>query len=279
MKLIADSGGTKTDWRTISDQGEIGQFRTAGIQPNYMGVEEISAVLKNCEDYVTPDEISEIYFYGAGCSTDSNKALVGTALREHFSEPKIEVSHDLLAAARALCGREKGIACILGTGSNSALFDGQKIIENVTSLGYLLGDEGSGTDMGKRLLKAYLRKEVPEDIRDIFLSRYMWTDEEIVQNLYQSGNPQKFVSQFSKFVFQNLKKPYLHQLAYEGFESFIRVNVEPYTDYKNVPVHFTGSVAFYFANVLRQVGTDRGIHIKHIVEGPIAGLVLYHKEG
>ena len=278
MKLIADSGSTKTDWRTLNENGEIGQFKTQGIQPNYMSLDEIAQVIKVGLQDLASDDISEIYFYGSGCSSETNQKVIRNAIQPFFKKANIDVNHDLLAAARALCGREKGIACILGTGSNSGLYDGECFVENVRSLGYLLGDEGSGTYIGKKLLVALLRDELPVLTKTNFQSRFKMTERQVIENLYKAQKPQQFLSQFSKFVFQNIKEPFLYKLVYDAFVDFIEVNVKPYSNYENVPVHFTGSVAFYFGNILRKVGQDQGILVKHIVEGPIAGLTLYHKE-
>lgn len=276
MILIAESGATKTDWRLVNGD-DIRQARSAGINPNYMKVDAIHTVITDGLIEFKKEDIHNVYFYGSGCSSQTNKTIIQSAVNSLFPNAHVEVNHDLLAAARSLCGHDKGIACILGTGSNSGLYDGKDIVENVISLGYMLGDEGSGTYLGKKLLVHYLRRELPEKVSANFQSRFKMPDSEIVEKVYKSERPQQFISQFSKFVFQNIKNPFLYKMVYDAFVKFMEVSVKPYTGYDMVPVHFTGSVAFYFGNILRQVGADMGINVRHIVEGPIAGLVLYHQ--
>jgi len=277
MILIADSGSTKTDWRIIDSNGNVSQARSQGINPNYTPHDQIIPIVKEGLKDHLDDPIERIYFYGSGCASEVNQQLVYGAFSNLFPNARTEVTHDVMAAARALCGTDKGIACILGTGSNSCLFDGKKIIDNVRSLGYILGDEGSGNWLGKQLLLSYFHGTLPEKIKANFRKRFEMTDSEIIRNLYAVESPVRYLAQFSKFIFQNIKEPFLYRLVYDAFTAFIKVNVLPYEGSKELPVHFTGSVAFYFGNILRQAGTDQGIYIKHIIEGPIAGLTLYHK--
>ena len=277
MKLIADSGSTKTDWRIIDPKGQVIQLKSEGINPNYTPKERISEIVKAGLGDHLKEAINEIYYYGSGCGSESNQYLIKDVLADIFPNSQIAVTHDMMAAARALCGTEKGIACILGTGSNSCLFDGQKITDNVQSLGFILGDEGSANWLGKKLLLAYFRRELPEKLKQNFQKRFKMTDSEIVQNLYASESSARFLAQFSKFIFQNIKSPFLYRLVYDSFVEFIKVNITPYKGHSELPIHFTGSVAFYFANILRLAGVDQKIRIQHIVESPIAGLTLYHK--
>jgi N-acetylglucosamine kinase-like BadF-type ATPase len=197
---------------------------------------------------------------------------------KYFPKADIEVGWDLLAAARALCGHEPGIACILGTGSNSCSYDGEKITDNVANLGWILADEGSGTYMGKRLIFDYFRKEMPESLAKQFHARFSWSREEVLEKVYQQEKPGAFLASFAKFIFQHLKEPYCYQLAYQSFTDFFENNVMKYENYKNLKVHFTGSIGFYFSDVVRQVANDKGITVKNILEGPIAGLTLYHQK-
>jgi N-acetylglucosamine kinase-like BadF-type ATPase len=197
---------------------------------------------------------------------------------QHFPKASSEIGWDLLAAARALCGREPGIACILGTGSNSCLYDGEKIIDNVANLGWILADEGSGTYLGKRLVFDYFRREMPESLAQQFHARFPWTREEVLEKVYQLEKPGAFLASFAKFIFQHIKEPYCYQLAYRSLSDFFENNVMKYENYKNLKVHFTGSIGFYFSDILRQVANDKGITVKNILEGPIAGLTLYHQK-
>ena len=278
MILIADSGGTKTEWRILDEGGNTLQARTKGINPYYQEKEVIVEQLKTeLVDYLDKG-VKQIYFYGAGCSSESNKKTISDCFHSIYSDARVEVHSDLMAAARSLCGYDKGIACILGTGANSCLYDGNEILENVASLGYLLGDEGSGSYLGNRLLGQFMRGELPESISAKLVKRFDLTNDLILESVYQKEMPIRYMAGFSKFIFQNIKEPHLYKLVYDGFEIFFQKNILKYTDYQNVPVHFTGAVSFYFSNILRQVGSDLGITVKHIVEGPIAGLTLYHQK-
>lgn len=277
MILIADSGSTKTDWRIINSEGRISQAQCGGINPYYLDsatiLAEIQSVLPQLED-----EISEIYFYGSGCSTDGNIAKVHKAISHVFPESKIQINHDLLAAAHALCGEEQGIACILGTGTNSCLYDGGHIIDNISSLGYILGDEGGGIYLGKRLISDYLRRNMPDKVSGKIEQRFNLSKDDVLRQVYLEEGGSKYIASFSKFIFQNIKEPYLYQLVYDAFTEFFERNVMKYENYQNYKVHFTGSVAFYYSDILRQVANDKGIVVRNIIESPISGLTLYHQK-
>jgi glucosamine kinase len=281
MILIADSGGSKTDWRFILKDGSIGQASAPGFNPYYQPVEDLK---KTLTEILVPhvsrssEAVEKIFFYGAGVSSLKNQLTVKSALLEFFPEAHIEIGWDLLAAARALCGHEPGIACILGTGSNSCLYDGKSIVENVANLGWILADEGSGANIGKKFLVDYLRKKMPEKLSQQFQARFPLTREEFLEKVYQHEKPSAFLASFAKFIFQHLKEPYCYKLVYDSFEEFYENNVMKYAGYKNLKVHFTGSIAFYFSDILRQVANDKGITVKNILEGPIAGLTLYHTQ-
>ncbi len=278
MILIADSGSTKTDWRIIAEDGSIQQLKTEGFNPYYQSSSEISRVVKRDLLPKITSDISTIHFYGAGCANPEKNAIVKDALQENFQNCTIEINSDLLAAARATCNHEQGIACILGTGSNSCLFDGKEIIENVRPLGFVMGDEGSGAYLGKMLLISYLRSELPEELAEKFSDRYRVSIDEVLQKVYKESFPNKYLASYSKFLFDNISEPYIYQLVYQAFEIFLKKNVMKYENHENVKVHFVGSIAFYYANVLRQVASDLGIAVKNILETPIAGLTLYHQK-
>jgi len=278
MILIADSGTTKTEWRIIDQNGKITQTKSEGVNPYYMSASQISEIFEEGLSDHLNSPFEAIYFYGAGCSSDKNKRIISACLQILFPNARIEVDHDLLAAARSLCGAEKGIACILGTGSNSCLYDGHTIIDNVMSLGYLLGDEGSGNYIGRQLLTHYLKSQLPEIVKQHFDKRFGLQKHEILENIYRSNLPARYFAGFSKFVFQNIHDPFLYKMVYDGFKTFLEANVIKYKDYQQIPIHFTGSVAFYYSNILRQAGTDLGLSIRHIVEGPIAGLTLFYQK-
>jgi N-acetylglucosamine kinase-like BadF-type ATPase len=279
MILIADSGGSKTDWRLIQKDGSIGQASAPGFNPYYQPIEDLK---KNVQEVLLPkinhDIVNKIFFYGAGVSSVKNQLTIKSAFLEFFPEAQIEIGWDLLAAARALCGHEPGIACIMGTGSNSCLYDGQKIIDNVANLGWILADEGSGANIGRKFLVDYLRKRMPEKLSAQFHQRFPLSREEFLEKVYQQEKPSAFLASFAKFIFQHLDDRYCYKLVYDSFAEFYENNVMKYDNYQNLKVHFTGSISFYFSDILRQVANDKGITVKNILEGPIAGLTLFHQK-
>jgi len=278
MILIADSGGSKTDWRFIGQDGTIGQANALGFNAYYQPVDDLR---KNIRESVIPsvkEQVSEIFFYGSGVSSPKNQQAIKDTFMEFFPNAQIEIGWDLLAAARALCGHEPGIACIMGTGSNSCLYDGEKIIDNVANLGWILADEGSGANIGKKFLIDYLRKKMPMQLSEQFRERFPLSREEFLEKIYQQPKPSTFLASFAKFIFQHLKEPYCYNLVYNSFAEFYENNVMKYENYQNLKVHFTGSISFYFSDLLRQVANDRGITVKNILESPIAGLTLYHQK-
>ena len=274
--LIADSGFTKTDWRIIDEKGEISQAKTAGINPYYQTEEEMLKEIQSLHSQV-PDRIDRIYYYGTGCSSGTNREKIASLLKRYYPHAEIDVNHDLLAAARSLCGDQPGIACIIGTGTNSCLYDGQKIISNIPSLGWAIADEGGGTYLGKVLVTDYYRKDMPKHLRVIFKERFELTKDGFLSKIYQEPMPGRFLASFAKFINEHIKEPYMYELVYTAFSTFITKNVVKYEGYRELPVHFTGSVAYYFSNLLRKVAADEGIYIKHISEHPIAGLTLFHQ--
>lgn len=279
MKLIADSGSTKTDWRTVAPDGTIGQARTIGFNPYYQDSATIATeLLTNLKPQVA-GTITEIYFYGAGVTGPEKAEVIAAALRAVFPEAAtIDVQSDLLGAARALCGRSAGIACILGTGSNTCLADGGEIVQQVPTLGFWLGDEGSGSYLGRTFVPRYLRGELPDDLRDRFAKRFPdCTRENVLERAYRQEYPNRYFAGFSKFLFDHRRHPYVYRFLYDAFALFFETYVCRYPDYPNRAVHFTGSVAFYYADFLRQVANDRGITLGYILETPIAGLALYHQ--
>lgn len=277
MIIIADSGSSKIDWRLLAHDGTIQQASSPGFNPYYQPLDHLKKSIRESLIPVVQGDVKKVFFYGTGVSSPRNQDLVRSAFLEFFPGATVNIEWDLLGAARALCGREKGIACILGTGSNSCLYDGNTITDQVANLGWILADEGSGTNLGKTLLVDYLRKKMPEDLSKQFQQRFPFTREEFLERIYQQEKPSTFLATFSKFIFQHLKEPYCYRLVYNGFSEFYENNVMKYPDYQNVKVHFVGSIAFYYSDLLRQVANDKGVTVKNILETPIAGLTLYHQ--
>lgn len=278
MILIADSGSTKTDWRIIDKEGAIAQAKTVGINPYHLQEEQIVEILRNELLPQIKPSVAQVHFYGAGCATETASSSVKNALSAVFAEAEIHVYTDLFAAARALCGHEPGIACIIGTGANSCLYDGKEISDNIPPLGYILGDEGSGTYIGKELLNRYLKRDMPAPLSQQFEKRYQITVADVLENTYQKPQANRYLASFSKFAFHHLKHPYIAHMIYDGFTAFFDKNICKYAHYQQYSVHFTGSIAFYYGNMLRQVANDKGVTVRNIMETPIAGLTLYHQQ-
>lgn len=278
MIIIADSGGSKIDWRFIKSDKSIDQAHSPGFNPYYQPIDHLQQIITTELIPKATEPVRKIFYYGTGVSSEKNQEMIRSVFLQAFPQAVIEVGWDLLAAARALCGHEAGIACILGTGSNSCLYDGRQIVGNVANLGWILADEGSGAYIGKQFIKDYFRQKMPTELAKQFHARFPWSREEVLEKVYQQERPSAFLASFTRFIFQHLKEPYCYNLIYKSFSDFYENNVMGYPDYQKYPVHFTGSVAFYFNDILRQAAMDKGIFVKNILEGPIAGLTLYHQK-
>ncbi len=274
MILIADSGLTKTDWCGIN-KGSIFCIQTQGINPFHQPQETILAILyKELLPQLPVEPIEYIYFYGSGCTLQKGKQL-NSCLKKVFGEQtRTEVYSDLLGAARALCGHSSGIACILGTGSNSCYYDGEKIVDNVPPLGYIIGDEGSGAYMGKRLIADCMRKQLPENIRLAFNNEYQFTQEEIIQRIYRDPLPNRFLAGMMPFIVKFRHEPAMHKLIMESFGSFIIRNLSQYP--ARVPVYATGSVAHYLQEEISEAMKLHGFTLMHIEKTPLNGLANFH---
>lgn len=279
MILLADSGSTKTDWRLVTATENIGQVQTVGFNPMYQEAEEVYKALHDTLLPQLPEESPEaVYFYGAGCSSPERNKRVEDALRMAFPTAEIHVDHDLMGAARALCGREAGIACILGTGSNSCLYDGKTITDNVPSLGFLLGDEGSGAYMGKLLIRAYLYRELPDELAQSLKNRFNLTKDGILDTVYGSSVPSRYMASFAKFMHEKRQHPVIKAMIYENFSEFFEHHITKYEGFAELPVHFVGSVAFHFSDTLKQVAKKYGVNLGRILSTPSEGMILYHQE-
>jgi N-acetylglucosamine kinase-like BadF-type ATPase len=278
MILIADSGSTKTDWRFISSNGEISQYKTEGLNPFLRNEAEIAECLHITFESLIADKVKKIFFYGAGCK-GTGKELLQKVLADSFkSANKIKVENDLLAAARATCGNSKGIACILGTGANSCLYNGEEITDHIPPLGYILGDEGSGAYLGKALVNAYFKRELPADLHRKFDKRYQLTESDLLEKVYKAPFPNRYLANYARFLHHNIKHTYVKHLVYEAFNTFFKKQIIKYEGYKQLPVHFTGSIAFYFNDILRYTATELNINLGRVLEKPIAGLTLFHEK-
>ena len=276
MILIAESGSTKTDWRLVHPNGEISSYSTIGFNPYYISETGVLEALKNSELTAINTTVKQVFFYGAGCSTVENCLMLSNTLELVFENAKIEVSHDMLAAARATCGKGKGMVAILGTGSNSCLYDGNAISENVTSLGYLLGDYGSGAAIGKTFISAYLEKELPQEISEAFTATYQLSTADILNAVYKQALPNRFLAGFNRFVAQHINKPYIKQIVENSLEAFFEKNICKYSAYQQNKLHLVGSISFVYEDIIRQTAKKYNVEIGKIIKAPIDELVKYH---
>ncbi len=279
MILIADGGSTKTDWRLLKDGREYKQVQTQGFNPYLVGSDAIEDILwKELQPYIDNEAVSHVYYYGAGCSTPVKNMIVEAAFEKVFVNARINISHDLLGAAHALCADSEGIVAILGTGSNSCYYDGREIKDGIFSLGYFFGDEGSGAYLGKQLLTAYLHKELPADIEERLKEEYPSSLESILDAVYSKPAPSRFLASFSRFININREHPYIINLLTEAFKAFYKYQVCCYPKHKEIPVHFVGSVAYHYQDFLTQIGSQLGIRTGRFIQAPIDGLVEYHND-
>lgn len=277
MILLADSGSTKTDWLVAGS--DDGSFQTAGMNPFYQTVDVILDTLRREVAPKVAGSVSEIYFYGAGCADEVSSRPVKEALTTVFPEAEeIQVQSDLLAAARALCGHEAGIACILGTGSNNCLYDGDKIVNNIGSLGFWLGDEGSGGYLGKQLVVRYLHQELPAPLHEAFRDTYPdVTRLTVLDRAYRQPFPNRYFATFTPFLSQHQADPYVRGLVENAFRAFLKMYVCKHPGAPNFPVHFTGSVAYYFEPTLMQTLREEGLRPGTIQKSPMPGLLRFHQ--
>lgn len=276
MILIADSGSTKTNWCLTDKQQLICEIDSAGINPYFQSQEdirnEISKIVSHLK--VETNKIEAIYFYGAGCTSEKIE-VVRNAIEENFETEHIEVGSDLLGAARGICGKEAGIACILGTGSNSCFYNGSEIEQNISPLGFILGDEGSGAVLGKLLVGDLLKNILPTTLKDKFFIQFNLTPAQIIEKVYRQPFPNRFLAGLSPFLAENIHEPAIYQLVLNSFKSFFDRNVKNY-DYQNYTVNFVGSVAFHYKNILTEAAKQSDIRLGYIEKSPMNGLINYH---
>lgn len=274
--LIADSGASKTDWSLLQNEEVVLSFITNGISPIYQTQKEISEEIKK---YVYP-QLQEktpdaIFFYGSGCIPEKIECVKST-IKYSFPTSKIKVYSDLVAAAHALCGKEAGIACILGTGSNSCEWNGKRIVKQVSPLGFILGDEGSGAYMGKLLVGNMLKNQLPKEIIEKFMKQYDLTPALIIENVYRKPFPSRFLASISPFLLQNIENDAVLSIVKKSFTDFFQRNVMQY-NYKKHKVNFVGSIAHHYATILKAIALENGITIGKIEQSPMEGLIEYYK--
>lgn len=280
MIIIADGGSTKTNWCLLDDNQKKIYFNTEGYNPYFVGSDYIVNSLKKGLPQDLPlDKIKEVNYYGAGVHNEEKAKIVEDAFRVLFPNAKIEIGHDLLAAARALLGKEAGFAAILGTGTNSCIYDGNEITHNINSAAYILGDEGSGSYIGKKLLTDFVRDLMPSDVSKVFFDTYKLTPDEIMDNVYTKPLANRFCASFSKFVYDNnVNIEYTRKIVDDSFEAFFANLVSKYPDYQNYTFNCIGSVGYNFRNVLEEKAAQYGMKVGKILRSPIDDLVKFHIE-
>ncbi|MBO5829530.1 MAG: ATPase [Paludibacteraceae bacterium] len=272
--ILFDSGSTKTDIRIIYNR-QITELQCVGINPFYQNRDEIYHVLRTCFGQDENSEEFEIYFYGAGCSFEEKKEIVRSALSRLFPKSCISIENDLLGAARALLQQKNGIACILGTGANSCLYQKGKIIKNVPPLGYILGDEGSGANLGKLLVADILKGIAPQKVILRFYEEEKCSAEEVMNHIYKESFPNRYLATFSKHIYRHKDELYFQNLILEAFDNFFKRNIVQY-DSTVKEIGFVGSIAFHFTHQLEITAPKYGYSIQQILKSPIEGLITYH---
>ncbi len=277
VKLIADSGATKCEWCLLTNNKRK-KIITQGISPYFLdGVQIVTLLQKELLPKLKGVQVGEVYYYGTGLSNPNNVKTLKTALKKLFPETRIEATHDLMAAARALCGNNKGIACILGTGSNSCYYDGKKIVKNSPGLGYVLGDEGSGAYLGKKVIQYYLYNTFDEDLRARFDAKFVTTPVEILENVYKKPLANRYLASFAIFLAENRGHYMIENIIEDGLNDFIINHLYKYRESWTLPINFAGSIAFGFRDVLKELCNSYELELGTILKNPMEGLIAYHK--
>ena len=277
-QLIIDAGSTKTEWIVLKDGGVESRFTTTGFNPNYSDYTVLLDLLHKALPKDLPP-MDSVHYYGSGCGSDVNREEVAHYLRVRFDEAKeVSVTHDLMAVCHAVCGDEKGIACILGTGANSCLYDGKEITDQAVSLGYLVGDEGSGCYIGKKVVRAYFYDLMPLELKLSFKECYHLEIKDLIHNVYHQQGASKYLAQFARFAGDHLDHPFIRQLVKACFDDFIQVFVLRYKDCHSLPVSFVGSVAFYFQELLKECLAAERLTLGKVCQTPAEGLVAYYRD-
>jgi N-acetylglucosamine kinase-like BadF-type ATPase len=277
VKLIADSGSTKTEWCLIAGKSTK-TFYTQGLSPYFLSGEQIEYVIEQeLKDKLKKADPEEVHFYGTGCSNAENVKLVKKAIEKVFANAKVFVDHDLMGAAKALCGNEKGIACILGTGSNSCYYNGKKIVKNSPGLGYVLGDEGSGAYLGRKVVQYYLYNTFDADLMDRFNAKYNTNSAEILTAVYKQPLPNRYLASYAIFLAENRGHYMIENIIEDGFNDFFFNHIYKYRESWTLPVHFTGSVAYGFRDVLKDMCNSYELQLGKVIKKPMDGLVKFHR--
>jgi glucosamine kinase len=275
IKLIADSGSTKAEW-CLLDGKKKKTFFTQGLSPYFLTSEQIQKIIETELKIKMKQEPAEVFFYGTGCASAANAKIVKKALQKVFPKATIAVDHDLMGAAKALCGKEKGIACILGTGSNSCYYNGKKIVKNSPGLGYVLGDEGSGAYLGKKVIQYYLYNTFDADLMDRFNAKFNTSNAEILEAVYKKPLPNRYLASFAVFLAENRGHYMIENIIEDGFNDFFFNHIYKYRESWILPINFIGSVAFGFKDVLKDMCNSYELQLGKVLQKPMDGLIKYH---
>lgn len=276
--LIADSGSTKCEW-CLLQQGKKKKIVTNGISPYFLNAEQMTVLLqKELLPKIKNAVVDELFFYGTGLKDNANKKIVHSTLKKLFSTATIETETDLLGAARALGKHSKGVCCILGTGSNSCFYNGKKIIKNSPGIGYVLGDEGSGAYLGKKVIQHFLYNTFDEELMHVFNKKYNTGADEIIMNVYTKPQPNRYLASYALFLAENRGHYMIENIIEDGLNDFFFTHLNKYNESFLYPVHFTGSIAFGFRDVIKNLCSDYQIEIGSILKQPMDGLIEYHTQ-
>jgi N-acetylglucosamine kinase-like BadF-type ATPase len=276
VQLIADSGATKCEWLLLNN-GRKKTIITSGISPYFLnGLQIVELLQKDLLPQIKNVEAEEVHFYGTGLSNPNNAKIISNSLKQLFRQAKITVDTDMLAAARALCGNEKGIACILGTGSNSCYYNGKKIVKNRPGLGYVLGDEGSGAYLGKKVIQYYLYNTFDEDLKALFDAKYVTTPTEILENVYKKPLPNRYLATFAIFLAENRGHYMIENIIEDSLNDFFFHHLCKFRESWKLPINFIGSVAFGFKDVLQDLCNSYHLTLGKVLKNPMAGLAKFH---
>ena len=262
MIIVADSGSTKTDWRLIQDQSIISQFSCNGLNPHFHSEKSVFEEVRNTFDLELALQITAIHFYGSGASTEEKQSIIYNGFAQLFKNARIHIQHDLLGAARAACGKEAGLAGILGTGSNCCSYNGSMINKEFRSGGFMIGDEGGGVSIGKAILKAYIENDLPSELAQKFDRQFKTSYDDILTHLYKKPYPNQYIASYSRFAFHHRKHPFIGNILASTFQAFMDVQVKRHDHWKTQPLNLVGSIAFYYQDELRAVAEKLSlIHI------------------
>jgi N-acetylglucosamine kinase-like BadF-type ATPase len=278
MILIADGGSTKCDWILLDNSGEVvHKTRTLGLNPAVFQEDILLERISENEDLkISKNKIEQLFFYGAGCGTETPRLILQEIFKSYFTNSTVTVKEDTYAAVYAAT-KKPGIVCILGTGSNSSFFDGKTVENVVPSLGYILMDEASGNYFGKKLIRDYYYKKMPEYLRTKFSKDFDLDADRIKMNIYKKENPNAYLASFAEFIFRNERNEYFNYVIKKGIKDFFKNKIRVFDNHKTVPVHFVGSIAYFSSDIIHKVAEKHNVTIGNIIRRPIDGLIEYHQ--